>query len=68
MTKEQAIRGRDATVDRVLVVVGYDESSVRGLAGDALGEVALAAHGVQHGRIAHPYRLATSATRAELHG
>ena len=68
MTKEQAIRGRDATVDRVLVVVGYDESSVRGLAGDALGEVALAAHGVRHGRIAHPYRLASSATKAELHG
>jgi hypothetical protein len=68
MTQEQAIRGRDATVDRVLVVVGYDETAVRGLAGDALGEAALAAHGARHGRIAHPYRLAATATKAELHG
>jgi hypothetical protein len=67
-TREQEMRGGDLPLDRVLVAVGYDEAAVRSLAGDALGEVALAAHGASHGRIAHPYRLAATATAAELHG
>jgi len=65
MTREQAIRGRDATVDRVLVAVGYDESVVKSLAADSLGDVALVSHGARHGRIAQTFRLGATASAAD---
>lgn len=65
MTAEQAIRGRDTTVDRVLLITGYDEAAVGEVAGNVLGNAALEAHGAAHGRITAGYRLSLSATRDE---
>jgi 3-deoxy-manno-octulosonate cytidylyltransferase (CMP-KDO synthetase) len=52
-------------VDRVLVAVGYDESVVKSLAADSLGDVALVSHGARHGRIAQTFRLGATASAAD---
>ncbi len=47
-TKEQVIRGKDAGVDWVVFVTGYDRGSVEALAAEELSEPRLASHGA-HG-------------------
>lgn len=65
MTQEQAIRGRDATVDRVLIAVGYDEAAVHALTAGALAEAALTALGARPGCLPRIYRLGATATAAD---
>lgn len=58
MTVEQQIRGRDATVDRVLLVTGYRPELVTALAEKELGAGSLEAHGASPGTISGIYQLA----------
>lgn len=58
MTAEQALRGRDATVDRVLLVSGYAAEAVDAVGREMLSPAALEAHGAAAGGIAGRYRLA----------
>lgn len=58
MTAEQRIRGRDASVDRVLLVTGYLPEVMAGLAENELGERSLEAHGASPGAISGVYQLA----------
>ena len=57
MTEEQKLRGRDATVDRVVLVTGYSAELVDH-AQALLAPHALEAHGAQAGSIAGRYRIA----------
>ena len=57
MTREQAIRGKDAEMAWVLVVSGYDEDAVARIAGDALSDTVIAAHGGAAEVIRGSYRL-----------
>lgn len=58
MTAEQALRGRDATVDRVVLVSGYSAAAIDAAAREVLDEGALTSHGAAAGSIAGRYRLA----------
>jgi hypothetical protein len=58
MTAEQRIRGRDASVDRVLFVTGYLPERMAGLAENDLCESSLAAHGASPGATLGVYQLA----------
>jgi hypothetical protein len=58
MTAEQAIRGRDASVDRVLLVTGYLPELMAGLAENELCESSLEANGASPGAISGVYQLA----------
>lgn len=58
MTAEQALRGRDATVDRVLLVSGYDAGVVDAVGREALGASALEENGAVPGSVIGRYRLA----------
>jgi hypothetical protein len=66
MTREQAIRGRDADVDHVLLVGAYDGAALQALAAQDLNESALVALGAGAGVIARTYRLALSATTRDM--
>lgn len=57
MTGEQALRGKDATVDWALVVTGYDADSVAAVAHDDLAHSRLEAQGAAPGCIAAAYRM-----------
>ena len=63
MTAEQQIRGRDAGIEWVLLVTGYDEDSVRSLLDAELRSAALQQHGAAAGQIAAIHRLAVTLTR-----
>lgn len=58
MTAEQRLRGRDASVDRVLLATGYSTELMAGLALDELGASSLAAHGASPGVTSGVYELA----------
>jgi hypothetical protein len=58
MTAEQRIRGRDASVDRVLLVTGYSTELIAGLAKNELCARSLAAHGASPGTASGVYQLA----------
>lgn len=58
MTAEQRIRGRDAGVDRVLLVTGYSPETVAGLAQDDLRANNLEAHGASPGTTSGVFQLA----------
>jgi hypothetical protein len=58
MTAEQQLRGRDATVDRVLLVTGYSPDLVEQLAATELAAGALEKHGAAEGTTSGIYRLA----------
>jgi hypothetical protein len=58
MTAEQRLRGRDASVDRVLLVTGYSTELMAGLALDELGASSLAVHGASPGATSSVYQLA----------
>lgn len=58
MTAEQSIRGRDAGVDRVLLVSGYAPEALMSLAQHELSASSLEAHGASPGSAASVYRLA----------
>jgi len=58
MTAEQQIRGRDAGVDRVLLVTGYSLDALTALAHKALHADAFEAHGASPGALSGVYALA----------
>lgn len=58
MTAEQRIRGRDASLDQVLLVTGYLPEAMTGLAEKELGERSLEAHGASPGATSGIYQLA----------
>ena len=58
MTAEQRIRGRDAGVDRALLVTGYLPELMAGLAQSELGASSLEAHGASPGATSGVYQLA----------
>ena len=58
MTAEQRIRGRDAGVDRALLVTGYLPELMAGLAQNELGASSLEAHGASPGATSGVYQLA----------
>jgi hypothetical protein len=66
MTREQAIRGRDADVDFVLLVCAYDGAVLQALAALELNDGVLAAMGAGAGVMAQTYRLGVSATTADV--
>jgi hypothetical protein len=57
MTKEQAIRGKDAEMPWVVVVTGYDENAVARSVETELAEAGIAGHGGIPERIRGSYRL-----------
>jgi hypothetical protein len=61
MTSEQAIRGRDATVDCVVLVSGYACEVLDALQGDDLAAQALQAHGAAPAIVYGRYRFACRA-------
>jgi hypothetical protein len=64
MTAEQRIRGRDAGVDRVLLVSGYAPEAIMSLAQHELSASSLVAHGASPGSAASVYRLACLSSAA----
>jgi hypothetical protein len=58
MTAEQRLRGRDASVDRVLLATGYSPELMADLALDELSPSTLAAHGASPGTTSGVYQLA----------
>ena len=62
MTAEQRIRGRDASVDRVLVMTGYSAAMIEELAATALSAGSLEAYGASPGAVVGIYNLACMAT------
>jgi hypothetical protein len=65
ITTEQAIRGRDATADRVVLVSSYDPGALEALAREELGEDALVARGAAPGAVRGIYAPALSLASAE---
>ncbi len=57
MTKEQAIRGKDAEMPWVLAVTGYDEDAVARHTEEAFAAAAISGHGGDSGSIKGRYRL-----------
>jgi hypothetical protein len=66
MTKEQAIRGKDADMPWVVLVTGYEEDAVARLAGDAFADGVIAKHGGAAGSIRTTYRMHGLLTKKEL--
>jgi hypothetical protein len=66
MTREQAIRGRDADVDHVLLVGAYDMATLQDLAAHEVSESALVALGAGAGMVARTYHLGVSATIRDM--
>jgi hypothetical protein len=64
MTAEQKLRGRDAAVDRVILVSGYAQERLEELCGDGLDARSLEARGALPGSVAGLYRLACRADGA----
>ncbi len=58
MTAEQRIRGRDASVDRVLFVTGYAADVIAALASTEFSAASLEHHGAAPGAIAGTFQLA----------
>ncbi len=58
MTAEQRIRGRDASVDRVLLATGYSPELMAGLAQNELSASSLEAHGASPGITSGVFQLA----------
>lgn len=58
MTAEQRIRGRDASVERVLLVTGYSNDLMKELAISNLGADSFETHGASPGTISDSYQLA----------
>ena len=65
MTAEQAIRGRDAGVDAVVLVSGYTADLLDDLMRNDLAPDALEAHGVMPGAVHGRYRFACRADAAD---
>ncbi|MGH8678733.1 MAG: hypothetical protein ACREUQ_10330 [Burkholderiales bacterium] len=65
-TKEQDLRGSDASADWVLLANGYDSAVVDSLASSVLTERILVQHGFANGKINDAYRLAYILTKADL--
>ncbi|MFO1396577.1 MAG: hypothetical protein U1F48_05905 [Burkholderiales bacterium] len=65
MTEEQKLRGRDATVDRVVLVTGYDAAPIEEAA-RLLAPEALAAQGAEEGSLVGRYRLVCTEVAPEL--
>lgn len=66
-TTEQRIRGNaDRVADWIVVVTGYDEAALRTLGESELSEAGLQASGAEPGTVRHLYRLAHSATPADV--
>jgi len=61
MTAEQRLRGRDATVEAVLLVTAYDPALVDRLMDEDLAPATLERHGAAPGAVAGAYRLACRA-------
>jgi hypothetical protein len=64
MTAEQRLRGRDAGVDRILLVTSYVRDALVDLEASVLGRAALEAHGAATGSLAAIYQLACRADAA----
>lgn len=64
MTAEQQIRGRDASVDQVLLGTGYSPELMAGLAQNELGASSLESHGASPGVISSVFQLACLSTAA----
>ena len=64
MTAEQRIRGRDASVDRVLVVTGYSVTFIEEMAATALSASSFESHGASPGTAVGIYQLACMAAAA----
>ena len=64
-TMEQSIRGTDSAVDEVLLVIGYDATSVTDLVQSRLGEEQFERHGAARSA-GSVYRMEYSLTRGEL--
>jgi hypothetical protein len=67
MTAEQKIRGRDASVDQVLLVTGYSPEAVTGLAKNELSADSLEAHGASPGAIPGIFQLACISGGTQSH-
>jgi len=65
-TTEQKIRGGDKSADWIVLGSGYSADAVGKMAGEALNDAALAAHGAAAGSIARAYRLAYVLTAADF--
>ncbi len=66
MTNEQRIRGADAGVDWVLLVTGYSQDALEGLAQADLGNAQLERHGAT-GVLGAMYRMEYSVIQREIH-
>ena len=66
MTAEQAMRGRDAGIDRALLVTGYDATALAGLTDTLLASAALLEHGVASGWRLQRLSLGTSLGASEV--
>ena len=64
MTVEQSLRGRDAKVDTVLVVTGYEARFIEAVRAGPLAAAALHAHGASDETVHGCYRLACRADAA----
>jgi hypothetical protein len=65
MTKEQSLRGQDASVDQVLLVTGYSQQAIEELAATELSARTLAEHGAALDAGVNSYRLACMAVRTD---
>ena len=65
LTKEQGIRGKDAGVDWVVLVTGYDLASVEALAGKELSAQQLESRG-ERGAVTGIYQMRHSLTHGEV--
>lgn len=66
MTAEQRLRGRDAGVDRVLLVTSYERQVLADLRSSTLTYASLEAHGAAPGSVVSIYQLACRADAASL--
>ncbi|MFO1304002.1 MAG: hypothetical protein U1F54_09745 [Burkholderiales bacterium] len=66
MTVEQSLRGRDASVDTVLLVTGYDAAAIEAVREGPLSAEALRAHGAHPDPVPGRYALACRADAATL--
>jgi hypothetical protein len=67
-TKEQELRGGDATADWVLLVEGYDSDAVAGLSVNELSRNVLAERGASPEQAIGLYRLAFALTQSDVTG
>lgn len=66
MTDEQRIRGKDAGVDMVLIVTGYDAGFIDRIADAELAAAQLEAHGCLPSSVRHRFRYDHSLAAAEI--